>query len=817
MQDLRYGVRTLLKHPGFTLIAVLTLAVGIGASTSIFSVVNAVLLNPLPYEEPDRLMMVWDSNAELGREHDGPSPGNFLDLQQQNGLFSSATAWFVTARTLTDAQDAEQVQCAQVSSNFFTTLRVRAASGRVFSTTDTQGVVMSLATQYVAGDRTVVVSDALWRRRYGGDPGLVGRQITINGVDWQVIGIMPAGFALPDREVDLWAPWDIPRTYAERFPTGMPRDFRFLHVVGRLQPGVTTEQARSQLDSFSAALAEQHPKSNRGWRMKLVPMLEEQVGKTRPMLGLLFAAVALVLVIVCANVVSLLLARGATRQREIAVRAALGASRARLVGQLLTESLLLAGLGGIGGLWLSSFGLDALIALAPEGIPRLDEVAIDRRVLLFTVAVSVLTGALVGLIPALRSSKTDLTIALKEGGNKGAAGGRSHRLRHTLVVAELAVALVLLAGAGLMMRSFARILAVDPGFDSRNLLTMHISLNGAAYGQGKSAIYYQQLIQRLQSLPSVVSAAAVTTLPMSKAGVDFDRPYWRAGEAEPGGEADKAAIRMATPEYFGTIGIPILAGRNFTAQDRRETPAVIVVSESFARKVWPDGQAIGRQLMLDYNRGKYAYQVVGITRDIRYYGLKSEPKPEVFIPHAQNAYLPMNVIVRTAADPMQMLGAVRQEVRALDPAQPVSRVDTMERLVARWIAPDRFSLWLLGLLAVIALLLAAVGIYGVLSFTVSQRTQEIGVRMALGARKEDVLKLVVGQGLQLVAIGVAIGLAGASALTRLMKTLLFGVSATDPATFVIVALLLAFVTLFACWLPARRAAKVDPITALRQE
>jgi putative ABC transport system permease protein len=817
IQDLRYGVRMLLKHKGFTLIAVFSLALGIGANTAIFSVVNSVLINPLPYEQADRLVMVWDNNAGLNRQHESPSPGNYNDLRGVPGLFEASAAWFVTARTLTGEQDAEQAQCAMVTPNFFTTLRAQAASGRVFSSSETQGAAMTLATQYAAGDRTIVISDALWRRRFGASPNTVGSTVTINGTDWRVQGIMPPQFALPDREVDLWMPWDLSRTYAGRFAGGPPRDYRFLKIVGRLQPGATVEQAQAKLTAFSATLAEQHPKENQGWQLQITPMLEEQVGKTRPLLLLLLAAVAMVLLIACANVASLWLTRVAGRQRESAVRAALGATHLRLVRQWMTESMLLALLGGAAGLALASYGLTALLALAPAGIPRLDEVAIDRRVLLFTLALTALTGLLTGLFPAWRNARAELATTLKEGGEKGAVGGASQRFRHALVVAEIAVALVLLVGAGLLTRSFARLIAVEPGFETRNLLTMHISLNGQVYGGGKAEPYYQQLLERLRALPGVESAAAVTALPMSSTGQDFARPYWRAGEPEPSAAADKVSVRMATPEYFSTLGIPLLAGRNFSAQDSDETPAVIIVSESFAKKAWPNDSPVGKQLMLDYNRGKYAYEVVGITRDIRYYGLKSQPQAEVFIPHAQNAYLPMNVIVRTVGDPLQLTGAVRRVALELDAAQPVSQINTMERLIRRSIAPDRFALALLGLLALLALLLASVGIYGVLSYMVAARTHEIGVRMALGATARDVLRIALGQGMRLTLLGIAIGLVAAWALTRLMKPLLFDISAADPLTFVGGGLLLTLVAWLACYLPARRATKVDPLTALRHE
>jgi putative ABC transport system permease protein len=754
----------------------------------------------------------------LSRQHEGPSPGNYQDLRGAPGIFESSAAWFVTARTLTGERDAEQVQCALVTPDFFTTLRVAATSGRVFSSADTEGAAMTRATQYAGGDRLIVISDSLWRRRFGASPDTVGSKIAINGTDWRVQGIMSPQFALPDREVDLWMPWDLPRTYTGRLTDGPPRNSRFLKVVGRLQPGVTREQAQARLAALSDALSEKHPKENQGWRLQLTPMLEEKVGKTRPLLLLLLAAVAMVMLIACANVASLWLTCAAGRQREAAVRAALGATRMRLVRQWLTETLLLALMGGAAGLALARYGLAVLLALAPAGIPRLDETTIDGRVLLFTSAVTVLTGLLTGLFPAWRNARAELAKTMKEGGEKGSVSGSSQRFRHALVVGEIALALVLLVGAGLLIRSFARLISVEPGFQTRNLLTMHIFLNGQAYGQqGKAALYYQQLLDRFRALPGVESAAAVTTLPMSRSGQDLMRPYWREGEPEPGAAVETVSMRMATPEYFPTLGIAVLAGRNFTAQDRAETPAVVIVSESFARKVWPGETVIGKRLMIDYPNRKYAYEVVGVTRDIRYYGLKSQPQMEVFVPHAQIPYLPMNVVVRTTGDPLQLVSAVRRVVRELDAAQPVSEINTMERMIQLSLAPDRFAFALLGLLAGLALLLAGVGIYGVLSFTVAARTHEIGVRMALGATTHDLLRMTLGQGMRLTIMGISLGLPTTWALSLLMRPLLFGIGATDPVPLLGGVLLLTAVALIACYLPARRATRIDPLVALRLE
>ena len=817
-QDLRYGSRTLLRKPGFTLIAVTTLALGIGANTAIFSVVNAALLEPLPYENPDRLMMVWESNRELAKDHNNPAPGNYLDLREQKTVFDSVTAWFETARTLQGEYDAEQVTSAQISVEFFQTLGARAASGRVFQPGETTGVAHDGASQYASGDRVVVIGDELWRRRFGADPALVGKMITINGLEWRVLGVMPAGFAMPDKRIDLWEPWSIERSYGPaRFPEGPPRDWRFLKTLARLKPGITVEQAQSHLDSLSTTLAERYPKTNRGWRLNLTPLHDEMVGATRLPLLALLAAVALALLVACANIAGLLMARAAARHREIAVRTALGASRFRLIRQLGAESVILALLGGALGLGLAYACRDLLVSMAPEDTPGIAQVAIDGRTLVFTLVVSILTGIVFGLAPALSGAKIDLTTALKVGGAPGTGSGPSyHRFLKTVIVAEIAVALSLLAGAGLITRSFINLLQADPGFNPKNLLTMHITLNAAAY-RGRVTDYYRRLIERLEATPGVVSAAAVTTLPMSNVGVDFDRPYWREGDAEPGGEADKVDVRMATPGYFRTMGMTLIRGRQFTDQDRIDTPAVIIINESMAARVWPNEDPIGKRLMIDYNRGKYPYEVVGVTGGVSYYGLRSRPQPELFIPHAQNPYLPMNVVIRANADPTQLIKVVKDHLRSLDPAQPAHNLATMEQFIDRSLAQDRFLMRLLGLFSILALVLATIGIYGVMSYAVNQRAYEFGVRMAIGAQSADVARMVLKQSLKLTLTGVAIGLAGSLALTRLIKSLLHDVSATDPATFVTAALLLTIAALLAAYIPARRAANVDPMIALRRQ
>ena len=814
-QDLRYAVRRLAHKPGFTIVVVLILALGIAANTAIFSVVNSVLLAPLPYGDPDQLVVIKETNPSRSVEPNNVSPANFLDLDQQ-GVFDSVTAFYETASTLQGSQDAEQVASAQVSVDFFKTLGVKPAVGQPFPE-GISGAAFELG-RFLSGERIVVISDGLWKRRYAADPSIIGKKITINRNEWEVVGVMPVGFTIPSNQTDIWLPWDIARTYnAQRFPKGPPRDWRFLNVIGRIKQGSTNQETQNRLSSIYGGLAERFPETNRGWAATAIPLHEEVVSSSRLILLVLFGAVGMVLLLACANVAGLVLAQATARKREFALRLALGASRARLVRQQLTESFLLALISGIAGIGLASLGLDLLLSLAPVDTPRISEVSIDARVLLFALAISITTAVVFGLLPALKASRAELFSTLKDSGTKGLAGRlANHRFRNAMVVAEVSVALVLVTCAGLFVRSFVHLMSVDPGFKSDNLLTMHITLDGATYDR-RAGEYYRQLIERIEALPSVTSAAAVSTLPMSDVGVDFKRPYWRAGEPEPTGDGEKVAVTMATPGYFKTMGISVLQGRNFSEYDRRDTVAVMMVSKNFADKVWPNENPVGKRLMLDYNRGKYGYEVVGVTSDVKYYGLKADPRSEVFIPHAQNAYLPMNLVVRTTSDPNQLVESVKTQVREMDPTQPVSNLRTMDTLISRSVATDRFSMWLLGLLASLALALAATGLFSLLSYLVSQRTHEIGIRMALGAQRRDIFQLILGQGALLLVAGVAIGLVASFICTRLFSSLLFGVSATDPLTFLLTPALLSLAALFACYIPARRATKVDPLVALRAD
>ena len=814
-QELRYAARKLAQRPAITITVIFILALGVSANTAIFSVVNSVLLSPLPYDKSNQLVVVKETNPEKEVKPDNISPANFLDLRNQK-IFDSVTAWYQTAATLQDDRGAEQVAFAQVSVDFFQVFNVNPALGKVFSNRTT-GVAFASG-KFVSGDRLVVISDGLRKRRFGSDSNIVGRKVTINRNDWEIIGVMPADFDVTHKDTDMWVPWDIAGTYnSNRFPQGPPRDWRFLNAVGRLTPGTTTQEVQTRLASFYNGLEEQFPATNKNWSATAVPLFDEVVQSSRLTLLVLLGAVAMVLLLACANIAGLTLAHATNRQREFSLKLALGASRSRLVRQLLTESLLLALAGGLVGLGVSWLWLDVLLSLAPAETPRLSEVTIDWRVMLFALGVSLGASIIFGLVPALRTTDSNLALSLKDAGTKGLTNKlHNRRFRNTMVIAEVSLALILITSAGLFVRSFVHVIKVNPGFESMNLLTMHITLDSATYDR-RAADYYRDLIIRLETIPSVISAAGVTTLPMSDVGVDFKRPYWRAGEAEPKGDGDKVAVRMATPGYFKTMGMNLQQGRNFTDQDRMDTTAVLIVSKNMAEKVWPNENPIGKRLMLDYNRGKYAYEVVGVSDVVKYYGLKNEPPLEVFIPHAQNAYLPMNIVVKTKADPNQLVEAVKSEVRALDPTQPVSNIRTMEQMVSRSVAKDRFSMWLLGALAILALLLATNGLFSLLSYFVSQRQHELAVRIALGAQRRHVLKVILGEGAMLLSVGVVIGLVGSFVAGRLLSSLLFGISATDPLTFTVTPVLLVAVGMLACYIPARRATTVDPLTALRGE
>jgi putative ABC transport system permease protein len=811
-QDLRYGVRMLLKHPGFTFIAVLTLALGIGVNTALFSVVNAVLLLPLPYAEPERLAQVYEANAQQGYDRFSFSLANFVDHRDQQTGFAQMTAYFRRDANLTGAGEPERVQVAIVSASFFPLLRVQPLLGRGFLTEE----------ETPGKHRVAVLSYGLWQRRFGADPGILNQPVTLSGNLFTVVGVLPADFQFPDPfgnnplsdaapKVDLLTPlaYD-PKNLGDR-------GSHFLSVLARLQPGVELAQALTELRAIAGRLEEQYPDRNKGWTVNVFALQDEVVRTVRPALILLLAAVAFVLLIACANVSNLLLARAAVRQKEMAIRLALGAPRSRLLRQLLTESLLLALAGGAAGLGLAYWAMRAFISFSPANVPRTDEIRLDGMALLFTFGITLLTSVAFGLLPALQASKPDVQTTLKEGGrNAGNRAGRP-RTRRLLVVAEVALSLLLLIGAGLMIRTFISFQRVNPGFRTDNLLTMKLALPYAKYPEPQQVVaFYQQVIERVRALPGVQGVGAVSDLPLAEGGGVYT--FIIEGRPSASAQDDPVAVwRAINPDYFRTMGMRLRRGREFTEQDRPGAVEVIVINETMASSFWPGEDPIGKRIQIYDLLPMPWREIVGVVNDTKQAGLDAPTRPEIYVPFSQRERVAMTLIAHTAAGPEQLADAMRAAVQAVDPEQPVYRVSTMEQFFSAEVAAPRATMFLMGALAVAAMILAAVGIYGVTAYAVTQQTHEIGIRMALGATRRDVLRLVVGQGITLTLIGEVIGLAGAFALTGLMTSLLFGVSATDPATFTVIALLLTGVALLACYIPARRATKVDPLVALRYE
>ena len=798
-QDLRYGLRMLVKKPGFALAAALTLALGIGVNTAIFSVVNAVLLRPLPYPEPERLMQLWETNERFGLR-EPISPHEFAAWREQSQTFEQMAAYEYAGFALTsEGSQPERIVGSAASASLFAALGVKPALGRDF-----------LAEEDAPGrNRVVILSHGLWQRRFGADPELIGQTLTLNRESYTVIGVMPPGFQFPD-SVEMWTPLGVDLN-------SQSRSNHYLRAVGRLKPDTSLETAQAEMNSIVSAVAREHPDSTHGAR--LVSLHEEIVGNVRPALYVLLGSVALILLIACANVANLLLARATARQKEVAIRAALGANRRRLIRQFLTESILLAALGGGLGLLLALWGVDLLVAASPGDIPRVDKISIDGTVLGFTFGVALLTGIVMGCAPALRATKLDLNETLKEGSHSATGGPRRQRLSGLLVIAEVALALVLLIGAGLLLQSFMRLLQVDPGFRPENLLTMQLSLPEAAYPEAQHRIaFFDQVLARIEALAGVQAVGAVSDLPFSGSRTSNSFEI----EARPPmarGESINADFRISSPNYFQAMGIPLLRGRDFSARDTRDAPLVVIINQTMARRFWPDEDPMGQRLTI----GRAAdgspvwREVVGIIGDIRHDRLNVEPAPEMYVPYWQRPAGRLSLVVRATGEPRDLIAAIRSAVQSVDPHQPVYSINLMERRIARFLAPHRFNAYLLGIFALLALLLAVVGVYGVLAYAVARRTQEIGIRMALGARPRDVLRLVIKQGLSLTLIGIAIGLAASLALTRLLTSLLYGVSATDPLTFMSVPLLLLAVALLATYIPARRAARVDPLVALRYE
>lgn len=800
--DIRYAIRSLLKRPGFTLIAVVTLALGIGANSTIFSAVHSLLLRPLPFPELERVVAVWDKMPSRGVDRNEVAMANYLDWRAQSQSFDNLALYRWWSTNLTGVDPPERILGFLVTGNFFDTIGTKPIMGRGFYDEENQP----------GKDAVAVITHSLWQRRFGGDPNILNKTISLNSVTRTIVGVMPEHFNFP-KGSEVYAPIAITPELARS------RRNHSYYVIGRLKPGIPIGSAQADIDTIAGRLEKQYPETNTGLGAGVFPIVKDTVRMYDTALWIMMGAVGFVLLIACANVANLMLARASGRQKEIALRAALGASRWRIIRQLLTESVIVALIGGVLGVLIAFWGIDLLRAANPgeaaKFAPGWHNLGINPVVLGFTLALSLISGVVFGLAPAWQISKPDLNSALKEGGRQTSSG--SHRLRSSLVVFEMALSLVLLVGAGLLVRSFLTLLKTNPGFNPESVLTMNLVLPVAKYkDEAQRSAFYSELVSRVKALPGIQSAALVNYLPLG--GSNSSAHFLVEGEPEPSaGQESGGRYRVSTPDYFQTMGISLLKGRGFTEQDKAEGPPVLVVNETMARKHWPNGDAIGKRIRFYGPIEQNPWlEIVGVVNDVKH-ELDIPTTPEFYLPHAQDPWNAMIVVARTTSEPAAMSGVIKQQVWAIDKDQPVFDVRTMEEVRSISVALYSFSSVTLGIFAGVALLLASVGIYGVMAFAVTQRTHEIGVRMALGAKAFDVLKLVVVHGMKLALIGVVIGLAGAWALTGFMKTLLFGVGATDLFTFSVVSMCLLVAALLACYIPARRATKVDPLVALRYE
>lgn len=807
-QDIRYAARGLVKHRTFTIVAIVTLALGIGANTAIFSVVNELLLRPLPYLDAERLVMLWEVTPE-GRHQNTTSRINFRGWRDQNASFENMAAFTDQRLNLTGVGDAEEVTVQLATPSLFNVLGVQPLLGRTLTEADGDDKAPNV----------VILRYDFWQRRFGGDPQLVGKPIQLNGTPFTVIGIMPPGFQWhikqrsgTGRQAEMWSALDMPTG------EGGPGRGRFLSVVARLKPGISLAQASSDLKTIEARLEQDSPRFNKGYGAEVIPLRDQFVGNVRLALWIILGAVGFVLLIACANVANLMLSRAAAREREIAVRAALGAGRLRIVRQLLTESFLLALLSGMLGLVLAFWGIKALVAISPRDLINLQRVGMNLPVLAWTMGISFVTAIIFGLAPALEATRLNLTGALKEGKGTEGQGARSGRLRKGLVITEFALALVLLASAGLLLKSFSQLQKINSGFNPDNVLTMVMRLPRAKYKADEQYVaFFRQATERIRALPGVTSAGMVNYLPLY-GGLGAATAFSIEGKPEPPpGQEPVTNVRVTDAHYFTVLQIPLLRGRNFTDQEMNEAKHVVLINDAMARKNFPGEDPIGKRITVPMSAKPVPTEIVGIVGDVRYDSLVDAPEPTVYFPHPDLTYPFMTLVIRTTGDPVGIAPAVRREVAALDSEQPISDVRSMNDVMADTVARARFNTLLLALFAALATLLAAVGIFGVMNYSLALRTREIGLRMALGAQNRQVLMLMLKQGLLLTAVGTVIGVAGALALTRLLSSLLFGVSASDPAIFAGIIVLLMLVSLVACYLPARRATRIDPMLALRSE
>jgi len=806
LQDLKYGVRMLAKSPGFTIIAVLTLALGIGANTAIFSVINATLLARLPYSQPDHIVMVWEHQPLHGFPHNSVSPGNFLHWQDANTVFEQMAAFVDIRADLTGTGEPEQIPGQAVTPNLFPLLGINAQVGRAFVTEEGNP----------GSDDVVVLSHGLWQRRFGGAPDIVGKKIMLGGKSTVVVGVMPPGFRLLiQREgfiaehAQFWSP--LAFKPEDRTPVG-----RYLMVVARLKQGVALAQAQSQMDSISAGLAKQFPEIDTGWGIQLVGLHDQFFGSIRPALLVLLGAVGFVLLIACANVANLLLGRAARRRRELAIRFTMGASRARIARQLLTETMILAVAGGSAGALLAFWGADLLLTLSPKGLIDAHDLKVDFRVLAFLTVITILTGLLFGLLPALLATRTSPGDSLKEGERNFGVSARGKRARNFSVIGEIGLALVLLTGSGLMVKSFIRLLNVSPGFDPNNLLTLKVDLPSTRYSKDPDVIaFFADLLQRIKALPGVESASASSSLPFT--GIGSGTSFTIEGRPASLGNELNTEVRVIEPNYFRTMRIPLQQGRLFTpGEDARESH-VVIVSEALAQKYFPNQNPLAKRITIDMKDQNIPSEIVGDVGDVKHHGLDSTPRPTIYWPHPELVYNSMTLVVRSKADPIPLTSSIRAIVQSVDPDLPISEVRTMEQWMSDNVAQARFNTLLLGIFSAVALLLALIGVYGVMSATITERTHEIGVRMALGATPRDIWRQTLAAGAIIILAGLSTGLAASLMLTKLLASLLYEVKPGDPTTFALVTTVLAAVALLACYVPARRAMRVDPMISLRYE
>jgi predicted permease len=818
INDIRYGLRQLIKHPAFTIIAIATLALGIGANTAIFSVVNAVLLKPLPFPEPDQLIAIGmtDTRQKDQTNLNSLSYPDFFDFRDQNRTLLNSALYRDRSFALTSEEGATSVFGAKVSAEFFDVLGIKPKIGRAFVRDDERGGGGT-------GGFKVIISDEFWKKHFGADPNVIGRTVTLDRRPHTVIGVMPAGFQFPIQN----DPLNFYVTIAEDAanpdgskPQTENRGSHSLQAVARLKPGVTVAQANSDLSTIAETLAKQYPDTNTHFGVLAKPLREDMIGDVRTALYILFGAVVCVLLIANANVANLLLARASARGKEIALRAAMGASRVRIIRQLLTESVLLAGLGGAFGLLLAQWGTEALIKTVPQNIPRISNIQLDASVLVFTLLVSLITGVVFGLVPAWQASHVDLNSSLKSGTRTGSAGEGKGRVRNALIMAEVAIALVLLISAGLLIQSFARLGRVQSGVRTERLLTARVSLPDVAYPKNENVIaFYDQFLTRIRAIPGVESASTIVPLPLSGSNMvtSFDiqeRPL-------PEGQRPGAPVRVIATDYFKTMGIPVRQGRIFDERDQLNSAPVVIVNERFAQKYFPGENVIGKRIQPGFSAddtGEKMREIVGVVGNVKHLSLRYDDSPEMYLPRTQIPFGIMSIVIRTSiSNPNAITNSLRKELAALDSTIPLTSVRVFEDYISRSLARPRFNTLLLSIFAGTALVLTAIGIYGVLAYSVAQRTSEIGIRIALGAGKSSIFRLIVGQAMTLVGISLVLGVAGAFAATRLLNSLLFGVGASDPGTFAGIVLLVSVVAFIAAWLPARRATHVDPIIALRAE